>query len=99
MPKIVDSIIKSGDALVFTDEERKDWIIESAKVLGPQTMARRYLAFGVTLIWGIATLIFGGLILYEHSQIGPFADMYTKVSMLFGGVMAFYFGTALKRAK
>jgi hypothetical protein len=88
-----------ADALVFTDEERKGWLIESAKVLGPQTMARRVIAVIVTSLWGILTLAMAGVILLGHAQIDAFAELYTRVCLIFGGVMAFYFGTALIRAK
>ena len=98
MPKAVEAIISGGDKLIFTDEERKDWIIESAKVLGPQNIARRIISSIVTVLWMLLTIIAAGMILGEHEQIGAFADLYTKVSLVFSGIMAFYFGTHLARA-
>lgn len=97
MPKIITAAINSGDALVFTDEERKAWVIESAKVLGPQTLARRYLALIVAAIWVAATLTTAVLILWQLPQAVPFADLYLRISVLFGGVMTFYFGIQFKR--
>ena len=97
MPKVIQAAIDTGDALVFTDEERKAWIIESATVLGPQTLARRYLALAVAAIWVVLTVILAGLILTGYGDSVAFADLYLRVSVLFGGVMAFYFGIQFKR--
>ena len=98
MPSVIDAAINAGDALVFTDEERKQWILESAKVLGPQTLARRYLALAVAGLWCLATVLQGGLILLSLDQASQFADLYLRVSVLFGGVMTFYFGIQFKRS-
>ena len=56
VPKAVDAIINTGNALVFTDEERKEWALRAWKVTGPQTIARRYLTFIIAGIWAFATL-------------------------------------------
>ncbi len=98
MPKIIDAAIKSGDALIFTDQERKAWVLESAKVLGPQTIARRVIAIIVTGLWCVLTLVGVVLIIIEHSQVEAFAGLFTKVSLIFGALMSFYFGAHLKRA-
>ena len=98
MPKVIDAAINAGDALVFTDEERKQFVIESAKVLGPQTMARRVVSVILTSIWALLTIINVGLIVLGHANQGEFADLYTQVTVLFGGLMAFYFGTGAIRA-
>ena len=99
MPKAVDAIINSGDMLVFTDEERKGWLLESAKVLGPQTVARRLIAAGVTLVWILLTLVQAGVILGGHAEIQAFYNFYIVATVPFGGIMAFYYGTSLKREK
>ena len=98
MPKLIDAAIKSGDALVFTAEERKAWVLEAAKVLGPQTIARRVITIIATALWALLTLIYVVLILLEHSQVSAFGELYTRVCLIFGGIIAFYFGTSLKRA-
>ena len=98
MPKAVDAIINTGDKLVFTDEERKDWVIESAKALGPQTIARRVISIIVTILWTVLTVVCAGLIIFNHDQAAAFSELYGRISMVFGGVMAFYFGTSLVRA-
>lgn len=98
MPKVIDAAINAGDALVWTDEERKNWILEAAKVLGPQTLARRYLALVVAGLWTLLTFVQAGLILAGSPLSGQFADLYLNVSVLFGGVMTFYFGIQFKRS-
>ena len=98
MPKIIDAAISAGDALVFTDQERKAWVIEAAKVLGPQTIARRVIAIIVTGLWCVLTIATAVLILVDHSQAETFVELYTRICLIFGGIMAFYFGTAFKRA-
>ncbi len=98
MPKIIDAAINAGDALVFTDQERKAWIIESAKVLGPQTIARRVIAIIVTGLWATLTVAGVLLVVFDHDQAAAFGELYTRVCLIFGGIMAFYFGTAFKRA-
>ena len=97
MPKVIQAAIDTGDALVFTDEERMKFVIESSKVLGPQTLARRYLAIAVAGVWILATLIQAVLILFGLPQAELFASLYLNISVLFGGVMTFYFGIQFKR--
>jgi hypothetical protein len=99
MPKAVDAIINTGDALVFTDEERKNWLIESAKVLGPQNVARRLIAAGVTVVWVLLTLLEAGLVVFSHSKIAEYHNFYLIATVPFGGIMAFYYGTQLRREK
>ena len=97
MPSVIDAAIRTGDALVYTDEERKQFVLESAKVLGPQTLARRYLALSVAGLWVVFSLILAGLILADMTQVAAFSDLYLRVCVLFGGVMTFYFGIQFKR--
>ena len=99
MPELVTAAIKGGDALVFTQEEKMHWVVESAKVLGPQTLARRVIAIIVTVLWALLTVIMAGMILGSHENITAMADLYTKISLVFGGVMTFYFGAAVLRAR
>ena len=98
MPKIIDAAIASGDALVFTDQERKAWVIEAAKVLGPQTIARRILTIIIAALWMVLTLTGVVLIILEHSQAAAFGELYTRVCLIFGIVVGFYYGAHLKRA-
>lgn len=98
-PKALEAVINTGDALVFTSEERKEAVYKMTKLLGPQNLARRVVAMGVTFLWALLTLVEAGLILAGHDKIADFHALYTNVSLAFGGIMAFYFGTHLKRAK
>ena len=101
MPEIVQAAINTGDALVHTDEERKQWIIESAKVLGPQNIARRYISIIVTCIWGLITLNVAALLnidlFGEGLKLTDMMEFWTKITLTFGGIMAFYYGTHLVR--
>jgi len=97
MPKLVEAAISTGDALVFTDEERKKWLLESAKVLGPQTLARRVIAIIVTCLWTVMTIVVMVSILMSVEKIVELAELYIKVTLVFGGVMSFYFGASLAR--
>lgn len=96
-PKLIEAVINTGDALVWTDEERKNWIIESAKVLGPQTIARRLISVIVTVLWSLLTVTGAVLIIMAHTEITAYLKLYTDVSLVFGSVMVFYFGAHLRR--
>lgn len=105
MPDIVDMAIKTGDALVWTQEERKNWVIETAKVLGPQTIARRAIAVMVSRVWAVLTGITAILILllmFSDRVTGQsmkiWMEFYLVISILFGGINTFYFGTGAIRA-
>lgn len=99
MPEMIEAAIKTGDALVFTEEERKELFLEVHKVIGPQPVARRILAMAISVVWAITTFTGAILIVISHEQLDPFLKFYTNISLLFGGVMAFYFGAHLKRSK
>ena len=98
-PKALDAIINTGDALVFTDEERKEAVFKMTELLGPQNIARRVVAMMVTGVWSLFTLTEAVIILTGFGKIAEFHDLYGYVSAAFGGIMVFYFGAHLKRAK
>ncbi len=61
--KTVDAVIRTGDALVFTDEEKSvanqkilDWTLEYAQATNAQNVARRIIAVTVVGLWGILIL-------------------------------------------
>jgi hypothetical protein len=106
MPNVIEAVISGGDKIVFTKEERMDMIIETAKVLGPQTIARRIMSFVIAGTWCALTIMTAILLM-----ISMFTDLidpvgmtqwnrfYFEVLVLFGGVAAFYFGTGAIRAR
>jgi hypothetical protein len=110
MPKVLNTALTKGtemlDEAFWTDEEAKQWIIHSAKVLGPQTIARRIIAFAVAGAWVVSTFITAILLLIllftsviTTEEIELWMEFFTRICLLFAGVMAFYFGTSLARAK
>jgi hypothetical protein len=97
-PEGITTVLKGADKLVLTKEEHLDIVYRQATVLGPQNIARRYISVIVTLLWTLLTLTMAGVILGQHPQLQAFADFYTKVSLVFGGIMTFYFGAHVLRA-
>lgn len=51
--KIVDNASKAVDKLVFTGEEKAEFLIEAMKATLPMAIGRRIIAFGVTAMWMI----------------------------------------------
>jgi len=97
MPEVITGAMAAGDKVIFTAEEKKDFILESAKVLGPQTVARRWIAVGVTFMWVLGTVVCAGLIIFDHAQLNAFLELYTKIALVFGAILTFYFGAHLRR--
>ncbi len=59
-----DAIIKAGDALVFTDEEKSvadqkklDWYLDYIKATNPQNVSRRAISIIITLLWALLILV------------------------------------------
>lgn len=98
-PKALDAVIRTGDALVFTDEERKEAVYKMTELLGPQNLARRVVAILVTIVWALFTFIEAGMILLGMDKITEFHQLYIYVASAFGGIMAFYYGAHIRRAK
>ena len=105
-PEALDAIIKTGDAIVYTKEERFQASMKMTELLGPQNLARRILTFVMAGTWLLCTLnmvtllnfvIFMDSITLE--RIEPFTDFYGYVCLLYGGVLTFYYGAHFKRAK
>jgi len=98
--KAMDAVINTGDALVFTDEEKSvanqkilDWKIEYAKNTQNQSVSRRIITVAVCLLWvcvGIAALIAQALGATEFAKYS--LKFLTDVVMQpFSIIIAFYF--------
>ena len=98
--KAVDGIYDGLDALVFTDEEKSvaaqkilDFKIEYAKHTQNQSISRRIISVGVTLMWvsvGIATLVaqaLGASVFAEYA----FKFLVDVVMTPFSIIVGFYF--------
>ena len=61
--KTIDAVIATGDALVFTDEEKSvanqktlDWVLQYMAATNAQNVARRIIAIMVVLTWMVILL-------------------------------------------
>ena len=102
--KSVDAVIKSGDMLVFTDEEKSvaaqktlDWLLEFHKASSGSQIARRYIAVMVVLVFlalVIACAVFVGFSHTETAEalLGLITDtLVWPVSV----IMVFYYGAGM----
>ncbi|WP_444902562.1 hypothetical protein ACJJIG_10695 [Microbulbifer sp. SSSA007] len=60
----VDAVIRTGDALVYTEEEKADfkarvldWMLKWQQVTAGQNLTRRLLALSITFIWLLESLV------------------------------------------
>lgn len=104
--KTADAIINTGDALVFTEEERSranmkklEWVLKFHEASKGSNIARRWIAIVVTIAFVILVLTTAICILVGWDIKGKLllsllADtLVIPMSMIF----AFYFGTAIVR--
>lgn len=98
---VVDAVIKSGDALVFTDEEkdkanhkRLEWLLKFHEASSGSSVARRLLSLGVTGVFLLLALASAGLVLAGSERVGPMLTLVGAFHLpeLVGGVWLFYFG-------
>ena len=113
--KVVDGVLKAGDALVFTDEEksqasqtRMEWYLKYLHATLPNNLSRRFLAFMVAGVWLVlvclAAILAVAAPLLESTTAAMAAKAVAKiiadyVMIPFSGIMAFYFAAHLLRAK
>jgi hypothetical protein len=71
--KVVDSVIDTGDALFYTDEEKardyksyRQWYLKYLEATQPQNIARRIIALIVTALW--ALLVLAGVIVDQFDN-------------------------------
>ena len=100
--KTVDAVIKSGDALVFTEEEQSvasqkklDWLLKFHQASSGSNIARRWLAVmtvGTFLLLILATALMIGFDVGNHSELTAFIaeSLVSPVMMIIG----FYFSVA-----
>lgn len=108
--KAVDAVIKGGDALKLTDEERVQYNLDAMKThlaitekvaneSTPTALSRRYVAFTVLVPWVFFCLGSGIMFLFEADAK---ADKWLELAGLFEwpslAVVAFYFGTHMTKA-
>jgi len=107
--KAVDAVVKGGDALMLTDEERIQYNLKAmethlaitekiANESTPTALSRRYVAF--TVLAPYVFLCLGSAFLYLFGYEVK-ADKWLEIARLFEwsslAVVAFYFGTHLAK--
>ncbi|GAA5443141.1 hypothetical protein Misp06_01317 [Microbulbifer sp. NBRC 101763] len=103
----VDAVIRTGDALVYTEEEKADfkarvldWMLKWQQVTAGQNLTRRLLALSITFIWLLESLV--ALILCVWSAFEPYNQSFAKAAEItfsaaskmglpVGVILTFYF--------
>ena len=98
--KALDAVVKTGDALFYTDEEKAvanqkilDFKIEYAKHTQNQSVSRRIITVAVCIMWmmvGIGTLVAQLLGLSEFAEYA-FKFLTDVVMQPFSIIVGFYF--------
>ncbi|MBX2809492.1 MAG: hypothetical protein KTR20_12780 [Cellvibrionaceae bacterium] len=55
--RIARAVIATGDAVVFTDEERSQWYLNYLEATQPQNRARRLIAVVVSGLWAFLVVL------------------------------------------
>ena len=109
--KIIDAVINGGDALILTEQEKKEFnvkksevFLEFVKATSGSNVARRFIAIGIAFVWGCYTLSYLGIAL-AHLFVNDFERLdkslshltegYSWVSVAFMAILAFYYGKGL----
>ena len=87
--KVTDAIIKSGDALVFTDEERAEFNLKQQKFIldlhksgAGSNLARRLLAVMTAGVFLFLVLVNAFLIIIDHSKSADLFEFIGRVLLL-----------------
>ncbi len=88
--KMLDALIKTGDALIETPEEHKSWLLNYIQITG--NIARRFIALIIVGVWAtdiLAMLMFSQL--FPDWYIDSKAVMDDNIKDPFLVVLGFYF--------
>lgn len=105
--RATDAIIKAGDAIVFTDEEKSmaaqkklDWFLLYVSATNPQNVSRRALAWIVGGLWAglIIVMVIARALGYDAFSDYVFDVLRDQVTIPFGVIMTFYFAAHALRA-
>lgn len=76
---LVDAAIKTGDALVFTDEEKSEfaqrvseWYLRYLEATQPQNRARRHIAYLLVGVYVLLLLLSAGLYVFDFEEKAKF---------------------------
>jgi hypothetical protein len=99
--KTVDAVVKTGDMLVFTEEEKSianqktlDWLLQFHEASSGSRLAQRYLSIMFSATFLMLVLLAGGFIAFGMKERG--ADIVALISETLswpvGAIVAFYYG-------
>ena len=105
--KGLDMVDKGIDMVWFTPEEKSiagqkklDWKLEWIKATGPQSKARRYIAYAIVGLWTYLVIMAVHLRLFGYKEQADFLFTVLRdvVNWPFIAVMSFYFAAHVVRA-
>lgn len=107
--KAVDAVIKTGDALFFTDEEKSvanqkilDWRLDYAKATSSQSVARRFLAVTLSLTYVFILLVACAAGYFDRGQDSYAQWLFDVLADILQNpiniIVGFYFVTGTMRA-
>lgn len=105
--KAVDAIISTGDALVFTEEEKSvagqkllDWKLQWLQLTNPQNKARRVIAYGVVALWIFLILLGVAAHGFKNTEFASyvFKVLTDIVAIPFSIIIGFYYAAHIVRA-
>lgn len=105
--KVTDAVIKSGDALVFTEEERSrasqkqlEWILKYHQATSGSNLARRVIAIMVMGVFLTLILVTAGLIVFDVETYKALIDLVSDtLAIPVSLVVGFYYYIGVKREK
>lgn len=102
--KATDAVVKTGDAIFYTEEEkaqaaaeRRQWYLELMKALSPSQKSRRGIAWGITFMVSLLSLMAVTCQLAGNDDGATYImQLLAEVwSMPFVAVVGFYFGAKI----
>lgn len=90
--EIIDAAKATGDALVFTPEERAHFLAQYVTATMPMNIARRLIALLISALWGVFTIVAAVLLFVDADLFALWsAFMNDTVNEPMSIIMAFYF--------
>jgi hypothetical protein len=107
--KVIDAVVKTGDALVFTEEEKSvanqktlDWVLQYMNATNAQNVARRMIALMVVGTWMFILIVacIAGYFGHEEGSyaVWMFDILNDVVADPYNIIIGFYFLTGAVRA-
>jgi len=89
---IISGATKAADAVVFTQEERAEFMLKYLEATKPMAVARRFIALAVTFLWCLGVMIYAILLFFESHMLDPWGRfMDDTINQPFSIIMGFYF--------